>query len=187
MDTLWSWTAHQAIAYGRTTRHRETMEELRRLRRVFAELHPGYTLVFDTGPRPIAVQLRYWNREPSVLAAARELQDSAAGWLGVELYPASPDSAALLRFLDRVETYQPIHRPTVAVPGLSLHGQLRAFDFAVMHEDRVVATTSSKTIDAVWKAGGWADRLRTAVQQSGARLSGPMVTPPEPWHYERIP
>ncbi len=187
VDIRWVWTAEEARSHRLTPRYRRAITELRRVRRAFAELNPGYTLVTDTNARPLHLQVRYWNRERSVALAGRELQDSARQWLIDEEYPDVPDSVALARFLDRVIAYRPARLPTVAVPGLSLHGQLRAFDFAVLRRGRVVAGTSSATIDSVWRRGGWAERLRAAVSEAGGDLTGPMETPPEPWHYEYRP
>ena len=162
VDSLWSWTPEEARA----------------------RQNPGYVLVTDTNPRPLRTQLRYWNHEPSVFAAARELNDSAASWLAPELFPAQPDSSAFARFVYQLETFTPVRIPTVAVPGLSLHGRSRAFDFAILRRGRVVAGTSSATIDSVWGAAGWGARLRHAVIEAGVTFVGPLATPPEPWHYE---
>jgi len=184
VDSLWSWSPEQARARQRHPDYRRAMAQLRRVRQTFARRNPGFHLVTDTNPRPLLTQIRYWNREASVSAAARELNDSAASWLALELFPPLPDSGAFERFLRRLETFTPLRMPTVAVPGLSLHGRARAFDFAVLREGMVVAGTSSSTIDSVWEAAGWGARLQEAVIEAGAGFVGPLDTPPEPWHYE---
>ena len=184
VDTLWTWRAEEARAHQGTAEYRRAMEHLRRVRRAFAERNPGYALVTDTNARPLGAQLRYWNREASVRLAARELRDSAATWLAGETYPALPDSSALARFVGRLQAYSPTLLPTVAVPGLSLHGQLRAYDFAILRRGRVIAGTQSATMDSVWERGGWTERLRSAVARAGADLVGPLELPREPWHYE---
>jgi hypothetical protein len=187
VDSLWAWSAEQARAHRQTAAFRRMMVQVGRVRRAFTERNPGYVLVTDTNPRPLQSQLRYWNREPSVFWAARELDDSATGWLASELFPDFPDTTALGRFIQRVEAYSPARLPTVAVPGLSLHGQLRAFDFAVVRRREVVAGPQSASIDSVWDRGGWTARLRTAVRESGSAFAGPMNAPPEPWHYDYLP
>ena len=184
VDTLWTLSEAERRAYQRTAEHDRAMADVRAVRRVFAELNPGYVLVADTAGRPLRTQVSFWNRERSVAAAARELEDSAEAWLADAAFPDLPDSIAVARFLDRAAAYAPQRLPTVAVPGLSLHGRLRAFDFAVLRRGRVVAGTTSATIDSVWDRGGWAERLRQAVVRSGGHLVGPLDAPREPWHYE---
>jgi hypothetical protein len=187
LDTLWSWTGPQARAHQQTGEYGRAMTHIRQVQRRFAQLNPGYLLVADTNPRPLAVQLRYWNRDPSVLAAAGELGDSAGAWLAVETFPSRPDSSGLARFIVSLEAYRPSYLPTVAVPGLSLHGQLRAYDFAILRHGRVVAGPESATLDSVWDRGGWTERLRRAVAEAGGDFRGPLDLPREPWHYEHRP
>jgi hypothetical protein len=187
VDTLWTWSPEEARAHQEAEHYRRAMAELRRVKRTFAALNPGYVLVADTNGRSLSAQIAYWNRERSVSTAAQELQDSCRVWLADDTYPATPDSAALARFLDQVAGYQPARLPTVAVPGLSLHGQIRAVDFAILRRGRLVAGTSSASIDSVWDGGGWSDRLRLAVTQASGDFAGPLEVPREPWHYEYRP
>lgn len=187
VDSLWAWSEAERLAYQRTVRYQRTMADIQQVRRTFARLNPGYSLAADTAGRPLRTQLRFWNRERSVADAARELQDSLAAWLTDGTFPDSPDGAALGRFIERAAAYRAARLPTVAVPGLSLHGRLRAFDFAVLRRGRVVAGTTSATIDSVWDGRGWSERLREAVAGAGSDLAGPMETPREPWHYEYRP
>lgn len=187
VDTLWTWPEAERRSYEQTDRYRRTMADIRRVTQTFAELNPGYRLVADTVGRPLRTQVLFWNRERSVAAAARELHDSGLVWLDDETFPDLPDSASLLGFIERLARYQPALLPTVAVPGLSMHGRLRAFDFAVLRRGEVVAGTTSTTIDSVWDRGGWAEKLRLAVTMSGSDLAGPLEAPREPWHYEYRP
>ena len=187
IDTLWTWSVDEARAHEHTDEYRFAMDQVQQVRRAFAELNPGYVLVTDTSARLIGTQVRYWNREPSVRIAARRLQDRVGAWLAGETFPADPDSAALARFADRLKTYPTTDLPTVAVPGLSLHGRLRAYDFAILRRGRLIAGTQSATMDSVWDRAGWTERLREAVTLAGVRLAGPMETPREPWHYEYLP
>jgi hypothetical protein len=62
-------------------------------------------------------------------------------------FPVTPDSAGRALFLDNLMTYETARPPTVAVPGLSMHGRFRAIDFAIMHGNRIVAGTSSASIE----------------------------------------
>jgi hypothetical protein len=184
VDSLWTWTARESERYQHTAQYGRAMADLRRVRRAFAAENPGYALVADTNARSLRAQVRLWNRERSVAAAAGELHDSSRAWLADSSYPDLPDPAAIARFVARLAAYRSARPPTVAVPGLSLHGRLRAVDFAILHRGRVVAGTTSAAIDSVWERGGWSRRLRHAVTQGGGDLVGPLVSPREPWHYE---
>ena len=74
--------------------------------------------------------------------------------------------------------------PTLAVPGLSPHGQARAFDFQVMRGGRLIAGPSSPS---AWDAAGWTAKLQEAVARAGAKFKGPLASPREPWHYDYLP
>jgi hypothetical protein len=97
---------------------------------------------------------------------------------------AAAPSVGLRPFL--VE-WRPATLPTLAAPGLSLHGQLRAFDFQIQRGDQTIAGPDSTTIRGVWAAQGWTERLATAVRSASTRLQGPLRTPDEPWHYVYSP
>ena len=184
VDERWPWSGPESAAYQRTEEYRQRMEEIRRVKRTFDSLNPGYRLVAGTGGRSLTTQIAYWNREGSVAAAARELLQGCLVRLANPTFPATPDSAGLALFLDNLVAYETARLPTVAVPGLSMHGRFRAIDFAVMRGNRIVAGTSSASIQTVWDGGGWTDRLREAVTQARGTFAGPLEEPREPWHYE---
>ena len=129
-------------AHQTTEQYRRAMTDIRRVKRAFSRSNPGYILVADTNARSLRVQVTYWNREPSVAAAAEELQDSCAVWLSDDSNADRSDSVRRTRFLDRLASYAPARLPTVAVPGLSLHGQIRAIDFAILRGGSLVAGTA---------------------------------------------
>ena len=184
MDERWPWSGPQIGAYQETDEYRQTMLEIWRVKRTFDSLNPGYRLVAGTGARSLAVQIAYWNRERSVAAAAREFLESCRLRLADTTFPVTPDSAALTRFIDHLAAYETDHPPTVAVPGLSMHGRFHAFDFAIMRGKRIVAGTSSASIETVWDSGGWSGKLKQAVTQASGNFTGPLEAPREPWHYE---
>ena len=66
-------------------------------------------------------------------------------------YDAMPSQEALKAFLSG---YRPVPTPTIAAPGLSLHGQMRAIDFQVHQGGRVVAGPNTATIATDWTAAG---------------------------------
>lgn len=184
LDERWPWSGPQSRAYQETDEYRQRMQEIRRVKQTFDSLNPGYRLVAGAGSRSLTTQIAYWNRERSVAAAARELLESCLAWLADTTYPVTPDSAVLAQFLDHLMAYETARPPTVAVPGLSMHGRFRAIDFAIMRGNRIVAGTSSASIERVWDRGGWTERLRQAVTQGMGTFAGPLEEPREPWHYE---
>src|SRR4051812_36470393 len=76
----------------------------------------------------------------------------------------------------------PRHRPNLAPPGLSPHGQALAFDFQVLANSATVAPTDSRRIQADWLDAGWAQRLAHAMTEAGPAFKGPLLSPNEPWH-----
>jgi hypothetical protein len=75
------------------------------------------------------------------------------------------------------------------------HGQAKAIDFSVWkkgvtrkdkgvtitEKDSQVAGQNSKTMQTVWKDPGFSDALKNATL--GTKLAGPLLAPPEDWHY----
>ena len=137
--------------------------------------------------RSLDVQVEHWNSNESVQAAAREILAAAQALIFSPGFPANhPEQAreALKAFLSG---YKPVPTPTIAAPGLSLHGQMRAIDFQVHQGGRVVAGPSTATIATDWAAAGWAAKLDAAVREASNRFVGPQATPPAPWHYTYVP
>jgi len=64
---------------------------------------------------------------------------------------------------------------------------MRAVDFVVMQGERTVAGASTADIPALWIGQGWAGRLKSAVEASGAPFVGPLRIPDEPWHFDYRP
>jgi hypothetical protein len=71
----------------------------------------------------------------------------------------------------------------LAAPGLSAHGQARAFDFQVEHDGKVIADIEAASAHQQWDAAGWTRKLHAAVSSAGNRFAGPLASPYEPWHY----
>jgi hypothetical protein len=78
----------------------------------------------------------------------------------------------------------PKYPAPLAAPGLSHHGQARAFDFSIRRGDQIVAGTEMSLIPTAWDAAGWTAKLRRAVSEASDSFSGPLEYPREPWHYE---
>jgi hypothetical protein len=102
-------------------------------------------------------------------------------------YKAQPDEAGLRKFQNFLSNQNLEVAPTVATPGLSQHGQLRAFDFKITQNGQIIATTDSSTVETVWDAQGWTRKLNAAVTSASRKFAGPLASPREPWHYTYIP
>ena len=61
---------------------------------------------------------------------------------------------------------------TLAAPGLSAHGQSRAFDFQVERAGVIVAGTDAEHTTRDWDAPGWTQRLKEVVTRTSTRLQG---------------
>lgn len=187
LPTRWSWTAAEIRAYQGSAEERTLRGAIARVRESFEKKHPGYTLFVQSAVRSLDVQIERWNTNATVARVAASFRDAVAAEIQREpaLHGVRPEStrrfAALLR--DQV----PDAAPTLAAPGLSRHGQMRAVDFIVRRGDDIVAGANSATLAERWERGGWSERLHAAVLASGAPFDGPLQQPPEPWHYEYRP
>ncbi len=72
--------------------------------------------------------------------------------------------------------HQPEPVPTLAAPGLSPHGRMRAIDFQVESAGRIVAGTESEAIAPEWIVAGWKARLQDAIADSNAGFRGPLAS-----------
>jgi hypothetical protein len=137
--------------------------------------------------RSLDRQVDGWNNNESVQAAAEELLAAVR-----EKMPAlGPDAArseqVKVALAQLLMTHTPNPTPTVAAPGLSPHGQMRAIDFQVHRDGQVVAGPKTATIPQDWDQSGWTARLDAAVRAASNRFVGPLATPREPWHYTYTP
>jgi hypothetical protein len=183
----WSWTQDQITAFEGSPEHRALQAEVERVREAFARENPGFELWVNPQVRSLDRQLDSWNGNESVQAAAEELLAAVRERLRA-LEPATGRSdrrnAALAKLL--IE-HTPNPTPTVAAPGLSPHGQMRAIDFQVHKDGQVVAGPTTATISEEWDEAGWTARLDAAVREASNRFVGPLATPREPWHYTYTP
>ena len=183
----WSWTDDQIHAYKTSAEQQDLIREIDRVREAFVAANPGYELWVNPQVRSLDVQLENWNNNVSVESAGAKLLDALKAHVGpsgsTRGCPAHAN-AAIERFL---LAYVPSPPPTLAAPGLSPHGQMRAVDFQVHRDGKVIAGPSAATIDTDWDMAGWASRLDEAVRSTSARFLGPLEYPREPWHYTFVP
>ena len=183
----WSWTSEQIASFEGSPAQREMQQEIEQVQAAFARDNPGYLLYVNPQVRSLDIQLEHWNTNQSVAAAAARLVEAADARVTGS---SPPDANAGNRGGDCktfLSGYAPEPTPTIAAPGLSLHGQMHAIDFQVQHGGQIVAGPKGDTIATDWDASGWADRLNAAVREASCRFSGPLISPREPWHYTYAP
>ena len=100
-------------------------------------------------------------------------------------YGKDPGEVSIRTFRMFLDTWRASRWPTVMAPGLSMHGQGRAYDFQILdkHGDTVADTDTSR-IGSIWDGQGWTEKLSHAVHAASGKFVGPLLKPYEPWHYE---
>lgn len=180
----WAWSRERIEAFEKSPEYAAALAEVEKVRREFEASNPGHTLRVNTQVRSLDEQLEKWGETDSVGRAGAELLGRAREELAGASYGDAAGAADVRRFEGFLRGYAPRVTPTVAAPGLSSHGQSRAFDFQVMRGAQLVAGPSSP---GGWDADGWTVKLQEAVRRAGAKFSGPLASPREPWHYEYRP
>ena len=104
----------------------------------------------NTEVRSLETQIKSWNETKSVQVAAQDLVTAANMEISKPVYKDLPDQPSLMRFELFLKNHRVVSTPTVAVPGLSPHGQLRAFDFQIKQGDKIIAATNTARIEDVW-------------------------------------
>ena len=170
----WSWNDAEIAAYQKSQERTAALAEIGKVQARFAERNPGFRLHVNLQVRSLDQQIAKWNSNASVAAAAEQLMAEAVGHCDKD----KPDG-----FVAWLRGFRPTPRANLAAPGLSAHGQGRAFDFQVYAGDRLVAGTDSRTIQERWLDDGWADRLHASISEASDRFAGPLRSPNEPWHY----
>ena len=178
----WSGTQAQLALYPATPEGKAAMADLDVILSVFSAANPGYGLRVNREPRSIEVQIRRWNENPSVGAVADALTASLDGQYRTSR--AKPNTDDIRRAL---MDWKPAVEAPLAAPGLSAHGQGRAFDFQVEKNGHVIAGPDAALARTRWDTAGWTERLKLAVERAGHHFSGPLDSPYEPWHYTYIP
>jgi hypothetical protein len=178
----WSGTQALLSLYPSTPEGKAAMEDLDGILSTFAATNPGYTLHVNREPRSLEVQIRRWNENPSVGVVAAALATSLDGQ-----YRASTASPTAAELQNALINWRPATQASLAAPGLSAHGQGRAFDFQVEKGGQVIAGPDVGQARTRWDAAGWTAKLKLAVDRAGHHFSGPLETPYEPWHYIYTP
>jgi hypothetical protein len=183
----WSWTSEQIAAYEGTPEHRELQQEIARVNEVFARESPGFELWTNPQVRSLDIQIEHWNTNESVAAAAASLLAAASEFVASPAFTGVQPASAARALESFLAAHVPVPTPTIAAPGLSPHGQMRAIDFQIHQGERVVAGPRTSTIDSEWDGAGWSAKLDAAVRTASQRFVGPLASPREPWHYTYSP
>jgi hypothetical protein len=162
-------------------------QEIAKISEAFARENPGFDLWVNPQVRSLDIQLEHWNTNESVAAAAANLLAAASEVVSSPTFPASQPARATKALESFLASYVPVPTPTIAAPGLSPHGQMRAIDFQVHQGASIVAGPRTSTIDTEWDASGWSAKLDAAVRSASQRFVGPLSSPREPWHYTYSP
>jgi hypothetical protein len=181
LSARWSWSQDTLTRYPSTPEGQAAAADIDRVIAVFAKENPGYALQVNREPRSLETQLAHWNDNASVGAVAAALVTS----LDQRFAESTSPTAEALR--DALAHWTPGTAAALAAPGLSAHGQGRAFDFAVARDGRIVAGLEAASAAAKWDAAGWTRKLHQAVVASGTPFVGPLQSPYEPWHYAYTP
>lgn len=180
----WAWSRERIESYEKSAEYAAALAEIERVRRAFEGANPGHTLRVNSKVRSLDEQLEKWNEADSVARAGEELLERARAEVSASSYGDGAADADVRRFENFLRGASTRVTPTLAVPGLSPHGQARAFDFQVMRGGQLIAGPSSPS---AWDAAGWTAKLQEAVRAASTKFSGPLASPREPWHYDYRP
>jgi hypothetical protein len=181
LQQRWSWSQQQLSEYPSTAEGRAASEDLDAVIAEFTRENPDFTLEVNRQPRSLELQLSRWNENPGVGRVGDSLE---LALLQQFRSTSTPDAAGVRRAL---LDWTPAVAAPLAAPGLSAHGQGRAFDFQISHAGVIVAGTDVALAHKDWDATGWTHRLQIAVSASRRPFTGPLQSPYEPWHYAYTP
>lgn len=179
----WAWTNREMAAYRRSLEFRYANAEVDKVISLFQRRHPGLKLRTSKLARSLEEQVALWNTTGSIVVASTGLMKHTVRTMVKQDFPDTATKQSLAKFQTLIKNYAVRPVPTVAVPGMSDHGQLRAYDFIIWQGDKILAGSDGASIRNQWIGGGWSDRLRQIVYTASDRFDGPLESPHEPWHY----
>ena len=187
LDERWSWNDAQIAAYDGSAEKLRLDAALASVRCSFESANPGHTLFVNETIRSLDKQIDKWNRSESVKQAADHMLETFRAAVAAPAFPRANSPKGISAFRNLLMTFKPVPTPSLAAPGLSLHGRMQAVDFQVMSGNRLVAGTEVSTVAEAWEASGWKAKLQSAVNEADAGFVGPLKNPNEPWHYDFRP
>jgi hypothetical protein len=126
VGSRWAWSRARIESYERSPEYAAALAEIGKVREAFEDANPGYTLRVNTQVRSLDEQLKKWNEADSVARAGEELLARAREEVGGSSYGEGEAGADARRFENFLRGASTRATPTLAVPGLSPHGQARA-------------------------------------------------------------
>lgn len=187
LDERWSWNDAQIAAYQGSPEKLRLDAAIARVRCAFESANPGHTLFVNETIRSLDLQIARWNRSESIKRSADHMRETIAAELAAPEFPRASTPKGVSAFRELLVAHKPEPTPTLAAPGLSLHGRMQAVDFQVQAGDRIVAGPDTATVTEAWDSSGWKAKLQAAVKDANAGFVGPLQNPYEPWHYNFRP
>jgi hypothetical protein len=184
LEERWSWNDAQIAAYAGSPEKLRLDAALARVRCSFESANPGHTLFVNETIRSLDEQIDKWNRSETVKSAADHMLETLRAEVATPAFPRANSPEGTSAFRNLLVTFKPVPTPSLAAPGLSLHGRMQAVDFQVMAGNRIVAGTDVSSVTEAWESAGWKAKLQSAVKEANAGFVGPLENPNEPWHYE---
>jgi D-alanyl-D-alanine carboxypeptidase len=182
LSARWSWSQEQLSLYPSTPEGKAAAVDIDAVAAAFTAANPDFSLHVNRQVRSLELQISHWNENGSVGTTAAALVTDLERRFSAN--PASLNGDELRKAL--IE-WQPKSAASLAAPGLSAHGQGRAFDFQVEHGGKVIAGPNVATAHRQWDLAGWTEKLHAAVGAAGNHFVGPIQSPYEPWHYAYTP
>jgi len=187
LDERWSWNDVQIAAYADSPEKLRIEAAIAHVRCRFESANPGYTLYVNEDIRSLDEQIEKWNRSETIKQSARYMLETFRAEVAVATFPRAHSPEGISAFRDLLVSFKPVPTPSLAAPGLSLHGRMQAVDFQVMSGDKLVAGTEVSRVAETWETSGWKARLQSAVDEANMGFVGPLKNPNEPWHYDFRP
>jgi len=187
LDARWSWNDAQIAAYAASPEKPRLDAAIARVRCSFESANPGHTLFVNDTIRSLDQQIDKWNRSETIQRSAENMLEAIRAEVARPGFPKANTPAGVAAFRNLLVSYKPDPTPSLAAPGLSLHGRMQAIDFQVMAGNRLVAGADVSLVVDAWEAAGWKEKLQTAVNQANVGFVGPLKSPNEPWHYDFRP
>ena len=187
LEERWSWNDAQIAAYADSPEKLRLDAALARVRCSFEAANPGHTLFVNENIRSLDQQIDKWNRSETVKRSADHMLETFRAEVARPKFPRANTPEGVSAFRNLLVNFKPVPTPSLAAPGLSLHGRMQAVDFQVMAGNRLVAGTDVSSVTEAWETTGWKAKLQSAVNEANAGFVGPLKNPDEPWHYDFRP
>jgi D-alanyl-D-alanine carboxypeptidase len=178
----WSWSQEQLSGYPATPEGKAATADIDAVVAAFAAANAGFKLQVNRKLRSLDVQIAHWNVDQSVGTAAASLVAALE-----QRFTGNASKPNTGRLQGALAEWKPNIPIALAAPGLSPHGQGRAYDFQVERGGQIIAGADVNLASQQWDAAGWTQKLRAAVSAAGDHFSGPLKSPYEPWHYAYEP